>query len=81
VSQTEWIPQAKSEEAMPDRDVKTIRDLIYYQYAKTIARSAFGARILRKVQTFHSWELLMSLFCMIMPIKVGISSSTGRNQF
>lgn len=28
---------------MPDRDVKTIRDLIYYQYAKIIARSAFGA--------------------------------------
>lgn len=26
---------------MPDRDVKTIRDLIYYQYAKIIARSAF----------------------------------------
>jgi len=28
---------------MPDRDVKTIRDLIYYQYAKIIARSAFSA--------------------------------------
>jgi len=28
---------------MPDRDVKTIRDLIYYQYAKIIARRAFGA--------------------------------------
>lgn len=27
---------------MPDRDVKTIRDLIYYQYAKIIARRAFG---------------------------------------
>jgi len=26
---------------MPDRDVKTIRDLIYYQYAKIIARRAF----------------------------------------
>jgi 5-methylcytosine-specific restriction endonuclease McrA len=26
---------------MPDRDVSTIRDLIYYQYAKLIARSAF----------------------------------------
>jgi hypothetical protein len=25
---------------MPDRDVKTIRDLIYYQYAKIIARRA-----------------------------------------
>lgn len=31
------------ENAMPDRDVKTIRDLIYYQYAKIIARRAFGA--------------------------------------
>ena len=28
---------------MPNRDVKTIRDLIYYQYAKIIARRAFGA--------------------------------------
>jgi len=28
---------------MPDRDVKTIRDLIYYQYAKIIAQRAFGA--------------------------------------
>ncbi len=28
---------------MPDRDVKTIRDLIYYQYAKIVARRAFGA--------------------------------------
>ncbi len=27
---------------MPDRDVKSIRHLIYYQYAKIIARSAFG---------------------------------------
>ena len=28
---------------MRDRDVETIRDLIYYQYAKIIARRAFGA--------------------------------------
>jgi len=27
---------------MPDRNVKTIRDLIYYQYAKIIARRAFS---------------------------------------
>ncbi|MEW5980617.1 MAG: HNH endonuclease [Acidobacteriota bacterium] len=27
---------------MPDRDVQSIRDLIYYQYAKLIARSAFS---------------------------------------
>jgi len=27
---------------MPDREVHTIRDLIYYQYAKIIAKSAFG---------------------------------------
>lgn len=26
---------------MPDRDVKTIRDLIFYQYAKIIAKRAF----------------------------------------
>jgi hypothetical protein len=29
---------------MPDRDVKTIRDLIFYQYAKIIARRAFSAQ-------------------------------------
>ncbi len=28
---------------MPDRDVETIRDLIFYQYAKIIARSAFAS--------------------------------------
>jgi hypothetical protein len=28
---------------MPDRDVETIQDLIYYQYAKIIARRAFDA--------------------------------------
>jgi hypothetical protein len=27
---------------MPDRDVETVRDLVFYQYAKLIARSAFG---------------------------------------
>ena len=27
---------------MPDKSVRTIRDLIHYQYAKIIARSAFG---------------------------------------
>ena len=27
---------------MPDRDVQSIRDLIYYQYAKLVARSAFS---------------------------------------
>jgi len=27
---------------MPDREVKTVRDIIYFQYAKTIARAAFG---------------------------------------
>jgi len=28
---------------MPDRDVETIRDLIFYQYAKIVARRAFAA--------------------------------------
>jgi 5-methylcytosine-specific restriction endonuclease McrA len=28
---------------MPDRDVSTIRDIIYYQYSKIIARSAFAS--------------------------------------
>ena len=29
---------------MPDRDVKTIRDFIYFQYAKLIARAAFKCK-------------------------------------
>jgi hypothetical protein len=28
---------------MPDRDVRIIRDLIHYQYATIIAKSAFAA--------------------------------------
>lgn len=28
---------------MPDRDVETIRDLVFYQYAKIIARRAFAS--------------------------------------
>jgi hypothetical protein len=27
---------------MPDREVQTLRDLLFYQYAKLIARPAFG---------------------------------------
>jgi hypothetical protein len=27
---------------MPDRDVRTLRDLIWYQYAKIIAKRALG---------------------------------------
>ena len=29
--------------SVPDRDVETIRDIIYYQYAKIIARSVFNS--------------------------------------
>ena len=32
---------------MPDKDVETILDLIYYQYTKIIVRGAFGANILK----------------------------------
>ncbi len=28
---------------MPDKDVKTVKDLIFYQYAKIVARRAYGA--------------------------------------
>ncbi len=31
---------------MPDRDVQTIQDLIFYQYAKIIAKRALMAEIL-----------------------------------
>ena len=30
---------------MPDREVHIIRDLIYYQYDKIIARSVFAASV------------------------------------
>jgi hypothetical protein len=32
----------KQEDSMPDREVQTIRDLIFYQYAKIIAKAALG---------------------------------------
>jgi hypothetical protein len=34
--------QKGSDTGLPDRDVRTIRGLIHYQYAKIIARSAFS---------------------------------------
>jgi hypothetical protein len=48
---------------MPDRDVKTIRDLIYYQYAKIIVRRAFGAEDGKeaKKQSFISRQKIYSL--------------------
>lgn len=33
---------------MPDRDVRTLRDLIWYQYAKIIAKRALGPEAKRK---------------------------------
>ncbi len=41
---------------MPDRDIATIRDLISYQYAKIIAKSAFAAS--DGVQEFYSFYRL-----------------------
>lgn len=38
---------------MPDKDVKTIQDLIYYQYAKIIARRAFSVPDGKKVKSQH----------------------------
>jgi len=38
---------------MPDRDVTTIGDLIYYQYAKIIAKSAFGVPDGREAKGRH----------------------------
>lgn len=38
---------------MPDRDVKTIQDLIYYQYAKIIARRAFSATNGKEAKNQH----------------------------
>jgi hypothetical protein len=58
---------------MPDRDVETIRDLIYYRYAKIIARSAFrdadGAEAKRRhygfvKQTFRKLEDDLAVPCL-----------------
>ena len=38
---------------MPDRDVMTIGDLIYYQYAKIIAKSASGVAEGRETKGRH----------------------------
>ena len=38
---------------MPDRDVMTIGDLISYQYAKIIAKSAFGVPDGREAKGRH----------------------------
>ncbi|NIM97723.1 MAG: HNH endonuclease [candidate division Zixibacteria bacterium] len=38
---------------MPDREVETVRDLIYYQYAKIIARRAFSATDGKKAKRQH----------------------------
>ena len=38
---------------MPDRDVTFIGDLIYYHYAKIIAKSAFGAPDGREAKGRH----------------------------
>jgi len=38
---------------MPDRDVKTIQDLIYYQYAKIVAKSAFSLSDGEKAKKQH----------------------------
>ena len=41
---------------MPDREVSTIRDLIYYRYATIMAKSAFAAS--DGVQRLHSFHRL-----------------------
>ncbi|MCL4548697.1 MAG: HNH endonuclease [Bacteroidetes bacterium] len=38
---------------MPDKDVQTIRDLIFYQYSKIIARSAFNMHDGRDAKKSH----------------------------
>lgn len=38
---------------MPDKEVQTIRDLIYYQYAKIIAKSAFSEQNGKTVKGKH----------------------------
>ena len=38
---------------MPDREVQTIKDLIYYQYSKIIAKSAFSAKDGKSAKSQH----------------------------
>ena len=38
---------------MPDRDVETIRDLIFYQYAKIMAKSAMKASDGKQAKSQH----------------------------
>ena len=38
---------------MPDRDVKTIQDLIYYRYSKIVARSAFSVPDGKEAKSKH----------------------------
>ena len=45
---------------MPDRSVKTLRDLIWYQYAKIAAKSAFGKDAKQKHYGFVK-SMLMDL--------------------
>jgi hypothetical protein len=47
---------------MPDRDVQTVRDLIYYQYAKIIARRAFGGSNGKVAKSQH-YGFIKKTFC------------------
>lgn len=38
---------------LPDKEVQTIRDLIYYQYSKIVARSAFNIHDGREAKQNH----------------------------
>ena len=56
---------------MPDRDVKTIQDLIYYQYVKIIVRRAFGAADGKEAKA-QSYGLIKNKF---RELKSGAKSS------
>lgn len=47
---------------MPYREVKTIRDLIFYQYAKIITKSALGLDA-KKKKLIRKKTLSLKLFC------------------
>lgn len=47
---------------MPDKDVETIRDLIFYQYAKIITRSAFSIHDGRQAKESH-YGFIKKTFC------------------
>lgn len=64
---------------MPDRDVKTIQDLIYYQYAKIIVRRASGATNGKEAKA-QSYGLIKNKFRELKTGKISWSEITREDK-